>query len=259
MTNIKMPTIADIQTSDLFFYDPELTTCYQFCLERDIDCLPALDDPNKIFLRDDNIKKFIEVKISADRKISGNTGIFDQSMLKRFQNHHLLMVYNQDDLTGVVHFCDYNNPVVSAFLYDLFYQYEKALRKFLISKDMSNANMISFFNYMEEKKKKLKDLKVYEDKLCDYQKKGSKKNVPQFEVFYLTDLIALINHNKLIKLNNPSELRNMVMHANDFIHTKDPSSDDYVFDFTPFEKFFELVLKLILDFRTVSNRLNFPN
>jgi hypothetical protein len=261
MTTGKILRMADIQTSDILFYDPEFKKqCYDFCTERNIDCLPALDDSKKIYFRNEATLGFIGNTLTKDRIASSNLNIFAPEMLKRFREQHLLLVYNGDDLTGVVHFCDYNKPVVSLYLYELFFAYEKALRALLIQHKLNNEEMISYFKKKGEensKKKKLEDAEHYQEKIENYQERDSKKKVPPFEVFYLTDLVALINHKKIIKINNVGKLRNMVMHVNEFVNMADPRTEDQIYDFKTFQEFFGLTLQLHLDFKRVSNRLAF--
>jgi hypothetical protein len=258
MIDRKTLTIADIQTSDLLYYDPDLKEkCYQFCKDRDIDCLPSVDDPKTVYLRDDIKRNFQPAPATKDRSVNGETSIFDPDMLERFRQQHLLMVYHGNDLTGVVHFSDYNKPVVSIYLYELFLSYEKTLRNLLIQSGKNNADMIAYFEEKKAKEQKSEVIVYLSKKINDYHKEGSKRKVPPFEVFYLTDLTALINHMKIIKITDFSNLRNMVMHANEFVHRQDPTTDDFIFEFEPFEKFFKLAVKLHIDFKRVKNRIAF--
>jgi hypothetical protein len=258
MMGIKKLSIADIQTGDFLYYDPDLKDqCYKFCAARDIDCLPALDNSRQIYVRNDELKGFETENVSEDRLVDGEIGIFDLQLLEKFRERPLLLVYGAHDLTGVVHFCDYNKPVVSLYLYELFFAYEKALRSLLIQAGKTNDDMISFFELQKAKKRKAEDIKHYDEKITDYRTKGSKKKIPSFEVFYFSDLLALVNHLKIIKLSNPGELRNMVMHAGEFVHVQDPLTDDFIYNFRSFEVFFTLALQLHQDFKRVTNRLAF--
>lgn len=245
--------ISDIQTTELLYYDPGLKEqCYKFCAQRDIDCLPALDDPQKIYMRNDAGKNFKESPVTVDRIVSGEVNIFIPAMLERFRQQPLLMVYHGENLTGVVHFCDYNKPVVSIYIYDSFLEYEKTLRSLLIKSGLNNEDMLAYFE-----EKMLKEPDHYKEKIRVYRERDSKKKLQQFEVFYLSDLIALINHKKLIKLGDVGKLRNLVMHANEFVLMQDPTTDDLLYDFNTFEDFFGLVLLLHSDLKRVSNRLEF--
>src|SRR5687767_4703682 len=128
MTN-NIVTFADIQISSILFYDPDLKDeCYKFCVKRNIDCLPALDNPRKVYVRDDVIFDFLEEEVKDERIIDGSLNIFEPTLFEKFVTHPLLLVFSNNDLTGVVHFSDYNQPAVSIYLYEVFLSYEKALR-----------------------------------------------------------------------------------------------------------------------------------
>lgn len=260
MTFTKIITVSDIQTSDLLYFDPTIKDSgYKFCKDRDIDCLPALDDQETIYLRDESTLSFRKEGITEDRKVAGSTNIFDEQMLKRFTNHPLLMVYSNETLSGVVHFSDYNNTAVSLYLYELFLAYEKRLRAFLEKCKLSNTDMLAYFEMKKSKAKKEDDIKFYEAKILNYNKNLSKSGkLPQFEVFYLKELIALANNRKNAALSDMVlELRNMVMHAHEFVNMEDPNTDDLIYNSETFKKFFELALILHKDYKRVSNHLAF--
>jgi hypothetical protein len=64
------PTIVDIQTTELICYDRSYSSdCYRFCKDRDIDCLPVVDDPDTFFLRNDDSQRFDECVITRDRRL----------------------------------------------------------------------------------------------------------------------------------------------------------------------------------------------
>ncbi|MEI7846169.1 MAG: hypothetical protein WCK35_10230 [Chloroflexota bacterium] len=259
MIGKKLLTISDIQTDEILYYDPDLEKqCYTFCLDRDIECLPALDNPQMIFLRNDEKQGFSKESVSETRSVNGDINIFASGMLEKFAARPLLMVYQGSELTGVVHYSDYNKPNVSLYLYELFFNYEKALRNTLIQHGFDNASMIAYF---EEKKLRGKDQKTidyYASKVTDYQDRGSKKKLPAFEVFYLKELVALTNNKKIFKpsLNDTvTSLRNMVMHVNQFVEMKDLATDNLIYDFAVFQKFFGMALQLHTDFKRVNNHL----
>jgi hypothetical protein len=259
-------TISDIQTTDLLFFDPDFAPeikdqCFKFCRDRDIDCLPALDDANKVYIRDEKSLSFRAEEITSMRKVDGTLNIFDRQLLQRFSDQSLLLVYSDADLTGVVHFSDYNKSFVSVYLYELFLAYEKNLRTLLRKYSLKNHDMIAYFELKKSKVKREKDIEFYEDKIqqsYDNIKKNTK--LPQFEVFYLKDLIALVNHRKIISLKDEVfELRNLVMHAHEFVHMEDPETDDFIYNLASFKKFFHQVNILISDHKRVKNYLAFTS
>jgi hypothetical protein len=255
MTTNKNLRIADIQTSDILFYDDgQKDRCYKVCAERNIDCLPALDEPRTLYSRDDALQKFRSERLGDERKLGPEVNIFDSAVLEKFRLQPLLMVYQGNDLEGVVHFSDYNKPLVRAYLYGLLHEYEKSLRALLIRNGFKNVDMIAYFS---DKKARDGNPELYETKINDYFKYGSQKKLPQFEVFYVWDLIALVNHKHILKLSDKSKLRNMLMHANEFANPEDPGAENFIYDFETFENFFRWTQELQLDYKRVTNRLVF--
>ncbi len=260
MVNMKQLTISDIQTEGILFFEPALAEkCFTFCQVRDIEYLPALDDPWVIFKRDDETQKFIEKIIDENDFINGDVNLFSAAVLEKFAVQPLLLVYNGNELSGVVHFSDYNKPVVSLYLYELLFNYERALRSLLILHGYDNTSMIGYFEKKSSTESE-KTVKIYTEKIREYNEKGRKKKLPAFEVFYLTDLVEFTKHEKLIsppidgKIYN---LRNMVMHNNQFVEKKDSELDNMIYDFATFKVFFELVTHLHRDLQRVSNYLAF--
>ena len=256
--------ISDIQTTDLLFFDPKFDAMmkdqsFKFCRDRDIDCLPALNDVNKVYIRDEKSLSFREEEVTADRKLDGNSNIFDKHLLQRFSVQPLLLVYSGTELTGVVHFSDYNRPLVSIYLYELFLDFEKNLRRLLRKHSLKNNDMIVYFEQKKSKAKKEKYIQFYEEKILqsnDNLRRNPK--LQQFEVFYLKDLIALINHRKIISLRDEVfELRNSVMHAHELVNMDNPEADDLIYNFASFQNFFRLADILHQDYRRVINYLAF--
>ena len=247
--------MADIQTSDILFYDESAKDrCYKLCADRNIDCLPSLDDPRAVYLRDDILSKFRAESLMEDRRVSADANIFDSQVVEKFRRQPLLLVYQGNELSGVVHFTDYNQPQVSAYLYEMFFEYEKTLRALLIRSGLKNVDMVAYFS---DKKAKGDHAEFYETKINDYFKFGSQKKLSQFEVFNLTDLIALTNHKRIIKLTDKTKLRSMIMHANESINIQDPGAESFIYDFETFENFFRWCQEMFLDFKRVNNRLTF--
>jgi len=136
MTLTKVIIFSDIQTSDINYFEPnQVSDCYKFCEDRDIDYLPVLDDQDSIYFRDLSSKTFQKQIITEDRKVNGSINIFENQMLQRFTDNYLLLVYSGATLTWVVHYSDYNKTVVSIYLFELFLAYERSLRTLLDRSD----------------------------------------------------------------------------------------------------------------------------
>ena len=242
--------ISDIQTDDILFFDPSYRQeCYSFCEQRDIDCLPSLDDPSQVYVRRDQGKDFIAENIGPKRKIDGRQHAFRPEVLAAFRDNRLLFVYTDNELTGVVHFSDFNRQAVSVYLYEMLFQYERLLRTFLHRSGLNNDDMIAFF----------KANPSYGDLKRKYGGAGDVTK-PPFEPFYLRQLIGLVNWTNEVKLNiEVNQVRNMTMHAHGFVDVDDWAKGDQIYQFEPFEKVFGQVLLLHADYRKVKNRISFMN
>jgi hypothetical protein len=251
---------SDIQTSDLLYYDPDLKEiCLHFCQDRNIDCLPSLDDPMMLYRRTET--GFVLEAVTPERMVDSRAFIFDQPLLERFRTNHLLFVYENKELTGVVHFSDYNRPAVSEYLFSLFSSYERSLRKLLILSGLANKDMLDRFQRVVAKTKNEKSRAIYTQKIGEYEKDRLRnEKLPEFERFYLRDLIELINDQKIIKVSDKvNQLRNDIMHVHELVNMYDAHREDYIYSYASFKDFFELVIQLIYDFKRVNNRIAFSD
>jgi len=259
---IRFLTFSDIQTRDLLYYDPSLQElCYSFCSTRDIDCLPSLEDPKKIYVRNDADQSFNEESVESERVVSGSLNIFEPNVINLFTRHSLLLVMTDNTFTGMVHFSDYNKTIVSTHLYELFQDYEISLRKVLTKKKMKNSAMAEYFQVMlssPEKSQDAKEKSIYTKKINDYNRNIEKlNNMPRFQGFYLLDLIGLINFHNIITLDvTVNKLRNMVMHAHEFISMKKPEDENLIYSLESFREFFSYSSILCKDQKRVKNYLS---
>ena len=260
MNYTNIPTMTDIQVSDILYYDPVFKPeCYNFCKERDIDCLPALEDPRKIFVRRPENLDFVEETVTDERIVDGSLNIFDSGLADKFAKKPLLLVFSNNVLTGVVHFSDYNQPVVSIYLYKIFMAYEKALRTILDIKKLHNADMIEYFRYRIADPKDPGGKNQFTRKIMEYEKHiVDIEKLPEFQSFYLRDLIEFTEYKEIISVdNNVTKLRNMVMHAHEFVHMEDPHTADLIYNPKTFRQFFDLAITLHKDYKRVANHLAF--
>jgi hypothetical protein len=235
-------SISDIQTTDILYYDPDLEKeHYKFCQERDIDCLPSLEDKRTVYLRNDETPTFKKTENSKDRIIPASMNIFNPQLLESFERNPLLLVFENEELAGVVHFSDYGKTIVSVYLYELFFMYEKALRSLLVAHGCTDEDMIAYF---EHKAKDPEDKERYSRRLQKYKKNLSKKKRTPFELCYIREIRGLVKYKNIVKLKNLSYLRNMIMHAHELVRLDDPEVGDYVYDFKSFETFFKLTTDL---------------
>jgi hypothetical protein len=235
---IKPLTIADVQTTDLIYYDPDFNKiCLDFCEKRDIDCIPSLTDPNKYYRKTGN--GFLENEISDEMIVNSHTEIFDPILLHSFCNHSVQFVKSNNYLRGVVHFCDYNKPIVHTYLFNIISAYERSLRKLLCLSRLTNEDMLK---HLREKKKR--------------EPSGEIEKLPAFERFYLFDLIQFINESGVIAVSEESnQVRKAVMHAHELVYLEDPYREDYIYTLESFKVFFNRVRVLLADSKRVNNRI----
>lgn len=254
-------TISDIQTTNLLYYDSAFgDQAYQFCLERDIDCLPNLDTPSFFYRRDDQTKNFQPENLKPERCVSGSRFIFHFDLLEQLRTYHVIFVMDDGELSGVVHFADYNKPVVSDYLYTCLAAYERNLRQLAILSGLLEADMGAYFRQkLQEREAAGKKAEHFQKKLALFEQQTSQRSqTPAFQLFYLDDLLALLKHHGVISLQNSvRELRNSVMHAHELVNMVDVTTPDYIYDFQTFEKFFQRARALLNDARRVKNRIRF--
>jgi len=255
----KVLRVLDIATQDVLFYDEEFEeNCYRFCRKRDIDCLPSLEHGDRIHVRDDSRKGFIDAVLAGERRIDGSRRLFHPEVLESFRKNHLLFVYSGEDLAGVVHFSDFNKSTVSIYLYELLFQYERNLRIFLQACGLTNADMKKYFQLKIAEAREPKSKDYYQRKLRRYTSSQSKNDrLPPFQSFYLDELVGLAKSRGSTLKTNVVELRNMIMHAHELVNKQDWTADNYIFDFETFEEFFTRALALHADCRKIKNKVAF--
>ena len=126
--NLPPVRLSEIQTTDLIYYDPEFhEDCLKFCEKRDIDYLPSLVDETKFYAKSGDT--FDEKDIPPEQVVDEQTYIFDPMLLDRFCTYKLLFVSSNHQLSGVVHFSDYNRQAVHSYLFNLLSAFERTLRR----------------------------------------------------------------------------------------------------------------------------------
>jgi len=191
--------------------------------------------------------------------IDSHEFIFAKQLLDRFRAHNLLFVYQETELTGVVHFSDYNRPSVNAYLFNLLSAYERSLRKVLSLSGLNNRDMLNYFTKMIVSSDNKLIKHVYSEKLRGFEKnKARYEKLHDFDRFPLKDLIDLAKHHHIICLSEKViDLRNMVMHAQELVNIEDAGREDFIYDFSSFEKFFIQVDILLHDYKKANNLISF--
>jgi hypothetical protein len=255
------PLFADIQTTSLLYFDERrASACYEFCQRRNIDCLPNIDDSYFFYHRNDETKNFDQYELSDDRRIDAYSFIFRSDLLERFQRHPVQFIFTHCELTGIVHFSDYNKDVVGTYLFAQLAKYERGLRRLAVLEGLNNEKMREFFeNKKADPNTTGKDKNLYTKRLNTYASNRSKmEKAEEFQFFYMDDLIGLLGFQEKIQLDpDVKDLRDMIMHARSPIEMTDVHADDFIFDIESFEKFFNRVLTLLKDSKRVHNRIAF--
>ncbi len=253
----RLPSIADIMTADLLYYDEgHHDDCYRFCEERDIDCLPVIGD-SSFYRRNDEIRGMEQRRLTADRRLNAHTPLFRPDLLDRFRRQHVMFIFDRGEMTGVVHFSDYNKSLVSAYLYLQIAAYEQSLRQILTRLKLEHTDMLAYFKVRIETASDTSDRDFYSRARNQFNNKAVKMpTAPKFQAADLRHLIGFVESHGLIELDDEVvELRNSIMHANRLVDMVDPNNDDYIYDFASFEVFFTRALLLLKDSRRVHNRL----
>lgn len=248
--------ISDIVTTEVLFYDVEFVEkCYEFCKLRDIQILPSLEDQTKIYIRDDNSKNFIEDEICEDWKVESFTNAFNPIILDAFKKNSILFIYTGTEFTGVLHFSDFNKSIVSEYLFQELFQYERMLRIYLLKSGFCNYDIFAYLK---------KQLGTSNEKNCDAKIKkdfqykfANKEKLPPLQSFYLKDLIGFANalgENLYVEVN---KLRNAVMHAHELVDKENWNEENFIFDSKSFEEFFTYVLMLHRDYKKIKNKIAF--
>lgn len=253
-----MPYVADIQTVDLLYYEESNGKgCFEYCEMRNIDCLPAIGNPSIFYKKNDLNHGFDRLVLGSNRRLDGHTFLFQPDLVNRFKRQPVQFVFTRGELTGVVHFSDYNKDLVDNYLFNQFAKYERGLRELLKRNRLDNESMKTFFEGKSAEPGEVG--KFYLKRLNRYKSTLKKReNAKDFQLDYLDDLIGLLEFHHIIELDDDVvDLRNMVMHVHPLIEMKDAHTDDYIFTRDSFERFFGHVLTLLRDSKRVYNRIAF--
>ena len=207
-----------------------------------------ISNSEEIYIRDDDAQEFKVESINEERKIDGFQSAFSSQVLNAFKKNHLLFVYAEGELSGVVHFSDFNKSIVSTYLFEMFFQYEKALRVFLQKLSLNNSDLIDFLENGASNKNRISEYKKSKDRA---------DKLPPFQLCYIDDLINFANTKNITLDVRVKELRNMIMHAHELVNMQNRSADNFIFDFETFEKFFNYAITLHHDYKKLKNRINF--
>lgn len=240
-----------IMTSDVLFYgDAFKEDCKTFCNKRNITYLPSGNNANVCYKLDGG--EFKKKGIEESQRVEVTDKIFDNSILDKFRRHHVLFVYRNNKIAGIVHFCDYNRDSVFLNIYPLLLQFERELRKLLISHGLRNEDMIEFFKNHSGKEHYPEKFEHYTSEKIQ---KGMKELEP-FQAFDLKDLIGLVNSKDILRMSeNICDLRNHIMHVKNIVKHKNYEISSLIYSFESFDRFFRLIRNLGPEIERVSKAI----
>ena len=249
----------EIMTSEVLFYlDAFDEDCKKFCKKRNITYLPWRRDERFCYeLVDDKFKK---KRIAKSQKVNVKEYVFQASVVEKFQKHQVLFVYRNSDIAGVVHFCDYNRNPVSVYGYALLLEFEKKLRRLLVSNGLNNGDMLAFFSKKRDNFSKGNDKSYYGRKTKFFQKaenQAQMKELEPFQMFYLKDLTDLLDYKNIHTVSNAinDDLRNTIMHSKNVVKHEDYATSRLIYNFESFYKFTDLIKLLQLESERVSKQI----
>ena len=257
MTNILR--ISDIENKDILYYDAELQThCYRVCQQRDILYLPSLDEPEQVYVRDDRTQAFIPQPIIANMKVDGSQPAFCTPVSNAFRQHYLLLVYTGGELSGVLHFSDYNKSAVSVYLFEMFFQYDRLLRASLQAQLLTNTDMLKYFESQAVEAKTLPARMQYQSKIEDYRKrKDELERLPPFQSFSLGDLIGFANAHGNKLHPEVARLRPMILRPRPLETAADRNAGGPIQGIVAFQRFCRGAMLLQHDYQKLHNQVAF--
>ena len=234
-----------IMTTKVLFYDDLFKEDYKmFCERRNITYLPSKKDCSSCHKLDGD--EFKKERIEESQRVDVKDGIFGNYILEKFEKHHVLFVYRKNEISGVVHFGDYNRNPVCVYVYALLLEFERKLRELLISHGLNNNDMLDFFGKHAEKHKKNEHYSRKAEGHRKIENQLKMKDLEPFQMFDMKDLIDLLNSKGIyeVPMAINDVLRNAIMHAKNVVRHKDYESSGLIYNFESFREFFRLVNSL---------------
>jgi hypothetical protein len=263
--------LDEVTTHSVIYFEEEYKdTCSRICEVLFIDCFPTIEGKT-YWKKTENSweKKIINYETSIIREA------FDKKLLGLFSanDSNIVFVSNDNFISGVIHFTNYESAQVYSALYRNFNVFEKSLREYLMMNGLDDEKYLDYLENYKLKRERGKGQQIGERRLDELKKvKGQKRSfennylleIMEFAVssFHSKTLLEKLDLNFLkakqvfdnredsvMKLVN--RLRNQVMHH-------DNISGQSVFtphNFEDFKQFFELVLIFRLAFEQLSERV----
>lgn len=232
-------------TREIVYYDHDFRKeCARFCNSRRIKVLPDIRSRDTCYKFENG--QFKREPIHEDQFVQAHTHIFQPGLAARFNTYNILFVREEEELVGVVHFCDYNHPRVYEACYQKLYQLERgALRLAEQGNELTEQDLAKFLKGKNTREGTSRPLKVYHF----HQRSTS-----------LKDILEFVQHHRGLKFKNLKkihEVRNRIAHSLSIVRKHNPDQGSRNYDMAAFDKFMVGMEALLLAHRQVNNRLYF--
>jgi hypothetical protein len=151
--------IEHVMTERVLFFDPEhADTIKRIVKVLHIDCFPHCRGRKYSMLEDD---KWIEKELP---KKFDPANAFDPGLLAIFEKNDSNILFTESNgfINGVIHFTNYQNPLVFAAIYQNLNRFEQSLRDFIAAEGLSHA---WYRKYLDEHARKKRSKEYIEEKL----------------------------------------------------------------------------------------------
>ncbi|GAB4415984.1 MAG: hypothetical protein OHK0039_25000 [Bacteroidia bacterium] len=193
-------------TTQIVYYDKEFRDeCLEFCRVRNIEYLPDINDTVHLHYYDTQANRFEQRKIQEKQVLHPEAYIFGAGIEHVFLRYPVIFIIDRDLLQGVVHFSDYNHPLVYKALYEKLYRLERGMIHLLLN--YGRFVETDFAEVLKEEGGKLGDKLI--DRSFFVRHKVS-----------LTKIMLFARNRKLLKINSLEKislLRNKIAYSEDLV------------------------------------------
>jgi hypothetical protein len=263
-----MVRFKDIMTKNLVYYDSEYKDhCTEFCKARNIQYLPEISNPSSCMKLGDK-GSWQQFKIKPSQYVYPQDAIFRRGMDTLFKKHEVLFVRDVNNaLLGVVHFSDYNRPIVYNEAYQALYKLERGLLHLIVRYGGQTRQDLLKYVMSNKRLAKKKIIKEYIRKESnaspDELKAFLQPNDFRKLNFTLIEFMDFVNEIRLLEFKpgpawKITNLRNKVAHSEDLVQRDDYKDiNNMAYDYKSFRDVFWGRLELEVAIKRVSNRFYF--
>lgn len=262
----KSTPISEIINRDIIYFDIDNSSiCERICKCLYIDSFPDISSLSYWQIVKGNWEKK-KIEYSLDEDIDA----FETEMLDLIEDNTSRIAYTTKDnrIDGILHFTDYESPVIYSNIYQNLNAFERHLREYLIYHGLNDKK---FLEYLEAFKLPSVNPR-YQEKIYDriFKLKKQKDKRP-FDNVYLSELLEFsisdyvnlglkkdIGLDFLNEKNGRDPVYKTINSLRNFIMHHDNITGEVIFNpqyFTEFKNFFEMVVAFKKAFLQLSERL----